>query len=424
MSLLDRIAEEREVNPDGTISCGVFIPLPYNLARLFPNKDHEDDSVPHITLLYVGDVSPASYAKMVKAVQRVARHWQPFLMKLDTYAEFHNPKGQLIPHMKPHTQNMETVLGDSLVSLGSLHADLRQAVERAGVEVSHTYGPDVTDPDPVKDFKAHATLAYLPAGSTYDGVKPKGNWRVTELECWGHEKYRVPLGAKVADQPKMSLFDRIMQEERPERSGAVKASLIKPTNKLPGGKGDKLKPKDVDSKELAAGIQHELEHTKDKEIAQEIALDHLAEDPKYYSKLKKIESWEGLVEVTEDEVVTGLEELERVVPCPKGKRRVQGTCKSVMTQVSGPGVGPRRRTGPVRVKPRPRPGPVRVSDIDVDITVDDLLREFSDFPNKYGSTQPGSNRSGMGTAPDVDPRPEQEKKDSAKGKKAQAKAGS
>jgi len=37
--------------------------------------------------------------------------------------------------------------------------------------------------------------------------------------------------------------------------------------------------------QLFKGIQVELEHTKDEQIAREIALDHLAEDPGYYTKL-------------------------------------------------------------------------------------------------------------------------------------------
>jgi hypothetical protein len=40
-----------------------------------------------------------------------------------------------------------------------------------------------------------------------------------------------------------------------------------------------------DSKELRAGIEIELEHTDDREIARQIAIDHLNEDPKYYTKL-------------------------------------------------------------------------------------------------------------------------------------------
>jgi hypothetical protein len=48
-----------------------------------------------------------------------------------------------------------------------------------------------------------------------------------------------------------------------------------------------LKEEDVDPQELSIGIQVEMEHTDDPSIAKEIALDHLAEDPKYYSKLGK-----------------------------------------------------------------------------------------------------------------------------------------
>jgi hypothetical protein len=47
--------------------------------------------------------------------------------------------------------------------------------------------------------------------------------------------------------------------------------------------------KNVDSKELKMGIKVEMEHTINKELAKKIALDHLAENPKYYTRLKKIE---------------------------------------------------------------------------------------------------------------------------------------
>jgi len=44
---------------------------------------------------------------------------------------------------------------------------------------------------------------------------------------------------------------------------------------------------DVDQEELKKGIKVEMEHTKDRIKAEEIALDHLQEDPKYYTKLDK-----------------------------------------------------------------------------------------------------------------------------------------
>jgi gamma-glutamylcyclotransferase (GGCT)/AIG2-like uncharacterized protein YtfP len=46
-------------------------------------------------------------------------------------------------------------------------------------------------------------------------------------------------------------------------------------------------PHTVDPRELAMGIKEEYEHTDDRRIAQRIALDHLGEDPRYYSKLKR-----------------------------------------------------------------------------------------------------------------------------------------
>ena len=42
-------------------------------------------------------------------------------------------------------------------------------------------------------------------------------------------------------------------------------------------------------KELKMGIEVEYEHTDDKDIATEIAMDHLMELPDYYTKLKHIE---------------------------------------------------------------------------------------------------------------------------------------
>jgi hypothetical protein len=48
---------------------------------------------------------------------------------------------------------------------------------------------------------------------------------------------------------------------------------------------------DIDelTKEYQKGIKVEMEHTSDKKIAKEIAMDHLFENPKYYTKLATIE---------------------------------------------------------------------------------------------------------------------------------------
>ena len=48
---------------------------------------------------------------------------------------------------------------------------------------------------------------------------------------------------------------------------------------------------DIDdlTKQYQKGIKVEMEHTTDREVACEIAMDHLFEDPKYYDKLETIE---------------------------------------------------------------------------------------------------------------------------------------
>jgi len=64
-------------------------------------------------------------------------------------------------------------------------------------------------------------------------------------------------------------------------------------DQMPGGSGDDKSPADFNNQILKKGAEHEMEHTYDAELAQEIAIDHLTEDPQYYEKLEKIESHTG-----------------------------------------------------------------------------------------------------------------------------------
>jgi len=63
---------------------------------------------------------------------------------------------------------------------------------------------------------------------------------------------------------------------------------------LPGGKADNKKPSDFEASELRRGVKVELEHTKARPLAREIAMDHLTEDPKYYRKLESIHKEAGV----------------------------------------------------------------------------------------------------------------------------------
>jgi hypothetical protein len=56
---------------------------------------------------------------------------------------------------------------------------------------------------------------------------------------------------------------------------------------IPGGLASGMKPADFNQRELHRGTEVELEHSSDRRIAREVAMDHLVEDPAYYKKLKR-----------------------------------------------------------------------------------------------------------------------------------------
>lgn len=63
---------------------------------------------------------------------------------------------------------------------------------------------------------------------------------------------------------------------------------------LPGGLADGKSPSDYDPEQLAMGVEVEMEHTDDPDIAREIAMDHLEEIPDYYTRLKEMEAEAGV----------------------------------------------------------------------------------------------------------------------------------
>lgn len=78
-----------------------------------------------------------------------------------------------------------------------------------------------------------------------------------------------------------------------------KMENINESNKLKGGKSDKLSQEDIAKKfhvtlskiktQINKGIKIEMEHTNDREKAREIATDHVSEYADYYDRLKDME---------------------------------------------------------------------------------------------------------------------------------------
>lgn len=86
--------------------------------------------------------------------------------------------------------------------------------------------------------------------------------------------------------------------EHPMKKVVIQAlkTVIKQTviafqdDRLPGGLGDDVPYSEIDPEELKLGVEVELEHTNDPDLAAEIAKDHLCcEDPNYYTKLIEFE---------------------------------------------------------------------------------------------------------------------------------------
>jgi hypothetical protein len=82
---------------------------------------------------------------------------------------------------------------------------------------------------------------------------------------------------------------------------------------------------DVIKKQFEIGIDKEQEHTKDSKEAEEIAMDHLWEDPKYYEKLSKIEkkeTKEGTSTQNEKDMVDGIIEIVKQVEDSKNRKSI------------------------------------------------------------------------------------------------------
>jgi hypothetical protein len=154
-----------------------------------------------------------------------------------------------------------------------------------------------------------------------------------QLMSWASTHYpdirlvdAVPKGNRsidlVFELPKQAAEDVMPQGSAPKRPGERGAPLSSEGvdgtgvigDKIPGGLSEGKNEEDFDPEALQAGIKVEMEHTEDPDMAKEIAMDHLTEDPKYYSKLKKMEGGDSEVLDTEsgnriDDIVMKLEDV-------------------------------------------------------------------------------------------------------------------
>jgi len=144
-------------------ACIVVLRLPDEIAEEWPDKP-EDDSPPHVSLCYLGEVDGPTVARVVEAVDEVAGKLDPWAMSMEDYGEFTNADGKIIAHMIPRSEG-----GPEVAQVAAL-------IEAA--LIARDVVPKVHD----GPFKPHATLAYT--DGDYDGPRPGGRWMVERFEVW------------------------------------------------------------------------------------------------------------------------------------------------------------------------------------------------------------------------------------------------
>ncbi len=125
----------------------------------------------------------------------------------------------------------------------------------------------------------------------------KERWNQDNVALFGFIKYPypgpiVPEPEKHKPRPQWDKdFDHqaSAEEEEPEEDKLDPGEERLFKDQFPGGQGDDKFPLGFDQEQLKQGVKVELEHTEDPEIALEIAMDHLTENPYYYEMLKDVD---------------------------------------------------------------------------------------------------------------------------------------
>lgn len=188
-----------------TETVGVFIRIPEWLAAKWP-KNTQDDSPPHVTMLYVGACTPDKYEGVREALREVCKDVEPFTLDVSDYGEFVATKPGVAPEKNMTIAHMIPRVMDGKRELAEIHEKLWAACERRGITCDHFRdGP----------FKPHITLKYMQPGSDpYDGPRPQGRFTVRYLDLWGASPdsvfgyARLPLGSAAkggGEKPKAAL---------------------------------------------------------------------------------------------------------------------------------------------------------------------------------------------------------------------------
>lgn len=141
----------------------IYAPLPAEVHSYFPkDRGGDDDSVPHCTVLYVGEIDDKNISALKQILADETKNCAPIKCNFGDLKSF--PAGEYgVPWY---------VAINADPGLERLHKSVWNKLEKAGIPVEHAW----------KDYVPHATLKYLPEGEAYDGKIPSGPFVISEVE--------------------------------------------------------------------------------------------------------------------------------------------------------------------------------------------------------------------------------------------------
>lgn len=192
-------------NPSSLV---VVVRIPSALARMWPKEVVAKNGEPHFTVCHLKDVREGT-VHIRKLVEEVAKTHAAIPVELAKGVDFFqtdNPKEQDAPWIANKAVHPETE-----ERLTALHWDLVGALEDAG------FAPSVRD-----EFRAHATLAYLPEAQ-YTGPVPEGGFTARTIEIWHGDDVPIVIALTGTPAP-LNLF----KEARRPRRAPNRKRLYKP----------------------------------------------------------------------------------------------------------------------------------------------------------------------------------------------------
>ncbi len=176
--ILDWHFNDRDHKPGESV--GLFSVLPQEIAAQFPaeGKEGHDNSPPHITVCYLGNVPLVWEHKLVTVAESVCEKFRPFTVRFGRPKIFVNQKDETIHH--------SPVKGKKL---HEFHDCLKRAYQLNMIPVDSKY----------PEYKPHVTIEYVCEGDQrkYPEFCPQGEWQIDHVWIWGgFEPHLIHLGKR------------------------------------------------------------------------------------------------------------------------------------------------------------------------------------------------------------------------------------